>query len=285
MTSYCTARKIAEFPIPFPMAQMISVILGFLWCSTVMVSASTVTVEWWAGVISFLVVAAFWGINYIAAELEMPFGDDPNDLPLCDMQRDMNASLLSLVHPKVLSVPKYDKTSPGTETTLLQVQSYVDSWDEERRLAWHRTRQDWLLLVRKNLLHFDQELGELKWEPLREEPHRLDDHIPLHFEHLRSIVGKKGVKKRKSRHHRHHNRKSGGHPTQNPNESLSTKGLSTSDPPDAVKASELLLKGGTNAQPATAGASPSGLDLPRDCDSPERGCASGRVDQDHTSSI
>merc|ERR1711865_503002 len=52
------ARKITDFPIPFPLAQMVT----------------------------FMLVFAFWSINYIAVELEMPFGDDTNDLPLSEMQ-------------------------------------------------------------------------------------------------------------------------------------------------------------------------------------------------------
>merc|ERR1711907_367011 len=72
------ARKITEFPIPFPLAQMITIMLLVHLCLTTIVCASSVSSTVWAGVISFVIVMAFWSINFIAVELEMPFGDDPN---------------------------------------------------------------------------------------------------------------------------------------------------------------------------------------------------------------
>merc|ERR1711972_670921 len=52
-------------------------------------------------------MGAFWGVNYIAAEIESPFGDDPNDLPLQALQKDMNKSLWVLLHPKTQEVPSF----------------------------------------------------------------------------------------------------------------------------------------------------------------------------------
>eukprot|EP00747_Dinoflagellata_sp_TGD_P014676 gnl/TRDRNA2_/TRDRNA2_123634_c2_seq1.p1 gnl/TRDRNA2_/TRDRNA2_123634_c2~~gnl/TRDRNA2_/TRDRNA2_123634_c2_seq1.p1 ORF type:complete len:301 (-),score=26.89 gnl/TRDRNA2_/TRDRNA2_123634_c2_seq1:19-921(-) len=80
------ARKITDFPIPFPIAQMITVMLMFHWCITPLVCASSIDSPIWTGVLCFVVVFSFWTINYIAVELEMPFGPDANDLPLHDMQ-------------------------------------------------------------------------------------------------------------------------------------------------------------------------------------------------------
>merc|ERR1719353_2220304 len=45
---------------------------------------------------STLPVFGLWSLNYIAAELEVPFGRDANDLPLVDFQLHMNNSLLML---------------------------------------------------------------------------------------------------------------------------------------------------------------------------------------------
>ena len=64
----------------------------------------------WAGVLSFLVIMAFWSINFIAIELEMPFGDDLNDLPLLDLQRDYNLSIISLMDKRA-TVHRISSTS------------------------------------------------------------------------------------------------------------------------------------------------------------------------------
>jgi hypothetical protein len=45
---------------------------------------------------------------YIALELEMPYGDDANDLPLRDMAEDMNRSLCWMIQPQASAVPKFD---------------------------------------------------------------------------------------------------------------------------------------------------------------------------------
>jgi hypothetical protein len=59
------------------------------------------------GVLTFVTVFVFWSINFIAAELEMPFGDDPNDLPVGDMQAKFNRSLRRLVNPLVQRPPEF----------------------------------------------------------------------------------------------------------------------------------------------------------------------------------
>jgi len=99
------ARKITDFPIPFPLAQMVTFMLMIHWCTTTVFCAASVEHGFFAAFLAFIVVFSFWSINYIAVELEMPFGDDPNDLPLKSMQEDYNQSLLGLLHPRSLFPP------------------------------------------------------------------------------------------------------------------------------------------------------------------------------------
>lgn len=101
------ARKIKEFPIPFPLAQMVTVLLVFHWLTTAVICAMALQNAVSSGLAAFVVISAYWGTNYMAVELEDPYGDDANDLPLQDMQRDLNCSLRSLIHPKALAVPRY----------------------------------------------------------------------------------------------------------------------------------------------------------------------------------
>jgi len=101
------ARKIRDFPIPFPLAQMIMVMLMFHAFFTPLVCAATVKTSTWAALLTFVVTFAFWSVLYIATELEMPFGDDKNDLPLREMAIDMNLSLLTMLEPKAQRVPSF----------------------------------------------------------------------------------------------------------------------------------------------------------------------------------
>merc|ERR1719195_1416188 len=102
------AKKIKDFPIPFPLAQMITFMMLIHWVITALVCAASVARFYWAGILSFIVVFSFWGITYIAIELEQPYGDDANDLPLHRMQESMNESLHILVKDvRAQRPPKY----------------------------------------------------------------------------------------------------------------------------------------------------------------------------------
>jgi len=102
------ARKISDFPIPFPLAQMITFMLLVHWGLTAFICAASVKTTFWAGLITFIVVFSFWCINYIAVELEQPFGDDANDLPLHDMMKDLNISLSQLLKAQAQVPPTFN---------------------------------------------------------------------------------------------------------------------------------------------------------------------------------
>merc|ERR1712187_727119 len=61
----------------------------------------------WASVLTFCSVFAFWGTTYTAVELEKPFGDDENDLPIASMQEDMNSSLWVLLDIRAQDPPEF----------------------------------------------------------------------------------------------------------------------------------------------------------------------------------
>jgi hypothetical protein len=107
------ARKIKDFPFPFPMAQLTIVMMIVQSVIMPFIAASTVESGFWAVTVSFVVSFSFWGIVFIALELEMPYGDDPNDLPLLFMAKQMNDSLRTMIdYPLARKVPgfAYDLT-------------------------------------------------------------------------------------------------------------------------------------------------------------------------------
>lgn len=121
------ARKITEFPIPFPLAQMVTFMLVSHWFMTCFLCSVFIENVVGGALICFVVVFAFWSINYIALELEMPFGDDLNDLPLQDMQRDFNQSIVSLLKPLAGSVPPYAFAEEHLDlnTSTVDINSYI----------------------------------------------------------------------------------------------------------------------------------------------------------------
>jgi len=101
------AKKIREFPFPFPYAQMITTFLILIWAFTPFLVAVAVESIPFGTAISFVILFAFWSMNYVAAELELPFGDDPNDLPVAMLQVHFNESLMMLLNPLVSTPPQF----------------------------------------------------------------------------------------------------------------------------------------------------------------------------------
>lgn len=62
----------------------------------------TSLVKWkpMAMLLTFLPLWVLAGMNQISIELENPFGDDDNDLPLEHFQLDMDRTMCMLLHPR-----------------------------------------------------------------------------------------------------------------------------------------------------------------------------------------
>ncbi|KAF4697953.1 Zinc finger, RAN-binding domain containing 2, partial [Perkinsus olseni] len=82
MLGYNQAFKVSLVPFPFPFAQMLALLLVvFLLILPMMVLRMTQSAAL-SPILSFFCLLGYWGLNEIAVELENPFGDDDNDLPL-----------------------------------------------------------------------------------------------------------------------------------------------------------------------------------------------------------
>lgn len=100
-------QKIAEFPFPFPYTQLMNVLLLVQTLVTPLIATAISGDATWAPVITFAAVLAMWSTNYTAAELEQPFGEDVNDLPIAAMMTEMNLRLRSLLDERVKVPPDF----------------------------------------------------------------------------------------------------------------------------------------------------------------------------------
>jgi len=98
--------QVTTIPIPFPYAQASSVwlIVYTIFTPIIMVPWTPHPVVTFA--ITFFLVLSLWSLELIAVEIENPFGDDVNDLPVKDFQEDFNKRLLVLLHPQTRHVPE-----------------------------------------------------------------------------------------------------------------------------------------------------------------------------------
>jgi len=92
------AKKITDTRFPFPYAQLISFLL-FLHCVlTPMIISGVIKSKVLCAVFIFIPIFGMVSLNFIASELENPFGTDDNDLPLAHFQEEMNSCLMMLLH-------------------------------------------------------------------------------------------------------------------------------------------------------------------------------------------
>jgi len=101
-------RKIKEIPFPFPFAQMIAAMLMIYWVLCPFLAGTSVKNPFLAFFISVSVNWAYWCLMYISMEIDQPFGEDYNDLPLDALQTDFNLSLYTLLQPLAQCPPAYE---------------------------------------------------------------------------------------------------------------------------------------------------------------------------------
>jgi len=104
-------KKITHTLFPFPYAQLIAALLVTVAAMTPFAMAAICEEAHWAFMFTIVPVFGLFALNYVARELEMPFGTDHNDLPLPEFQDHMNNSLLMLIREETDLVPKIDKSS------------------------------------------------------------------------------------------------------------------------------------------------------------------------------
>lgn len=100
---------------------------------------------------TFAIVTAYWTMLYIALELEQPFGEDLNDLPVKDMQREMNQHLILLLNKRVQLPPRYTYTRSASRLHIRKAYSSHDSSkfsnsegeDDEFSDEGHASEMEW----------------------------------------------------------------------------------------------------------------------------------------------
>jgi len=99
------AKNIADVPFPYPHAQFILVLLLLNVVLAPIAISSLVTSSFWAAVVTIVTVLPVWAINLVAGQIEQPFCDDYNDIPLASMQEKMNSSLFMLLDVNARRTP------------------------------------------------------------------------------------------------------------------------------------------------------------------------------------
>jgi len=96
MIFYNHARKIMFIPFPFPHAQLTAVFTATLMFVVPLIMGEFTDYLWLGALLTFLTVTCLFGLHEVAKELENPFRNVPNDIPLCTFLAQLNESLITM---------------------------------------------------------------------------------------------------------------------------------------------------------------------------------------------
>eukprot|EP00978_Attheya_sp_CCMP212_P008998 scaffold21187_cov54-Attheya_sp.AAC.3 len=96
MIYYNHARKIMYIPFPFPHAQLSAFFILVITFAVPFLMDQYSNERWLGALLTFFTVTCLTGLHEVARELENPFRNVPNDLPLCKLTAMYNESLITM---------------------------------------------------------------------------------------------------------------------------------------------------------------------------------------------
>jgi len=103
------SKKITDTKFPFPLVQLLLLLMHVHLVITPLIAAMVGNSILVAPVIAFLPIFGVHAPYFISIELENPFGDEANSLPLGYFQSEMNNCLIMLLHEKTDLIPTVGK--------------------------------------------------------------------------------------------------------------------------------------------------------------------------------
>eukprot|EP00928_Gymnodinium_smaydae_P047886 TRINITY_DN31991_c0_g1_i1.p1 TRINITY_DN31991_c0_g1~~TRINITY_DN31991_c0_g1_i1.p1 ORF type:complete len:471 (-),score=72.79 TRINITY_DN31991_c0_g1_i1:410-1822(-) len=125
------ARKITDTPFPFPYCQVLQVVLLIHAFFTPAVFVSWCPHPLTAGALTFVAVTLFWSLNFISAEIEHPFGFDPNDIRIEVLQQKFNTCLMTMMHPMASQSPLKAECAINHAMEVPKLQEHMSNYSEE----------------------------------------------------------------------------------------------------------------------------------------------------------
>jgi len=129
-------RKVNETPIPFPYAQLLTCLLIIHYATTLFALPFVLDNELMVAISSFISVFAYSGAYYLAHEIERPFGDGVNDLPMTEYSKSMNRSLFALLDPRTQTVPSINFARAKEDFTVRECRSFVGDSPSDHQVVY-----------------------------------------------------------------------------------------------------------------------------------------------------
>ena len=130
MIHYNHARKIMYLPFPFPHAQLCTFFIVIVVFAIPLLLNQYAHADWLAATLSFLSVTCLSGLHEVARELENPFRNIPNEVPLCTFLAMFNESLVTLYsgfHPDHYWDPDEYRPSKNKQVSFYSMNNHRTS--------------------------------------------------------------------------------------------------------------------------------------------------------------
>lgn len=106
LVAFGDALTVSSVPFPFPYAQVCDTLLMLHWLVVPFLVSTWASTPYWAAIFSFVQVFILWSLNFIAVEIENPFGMDANDIDARYMHVATNRWLALLNSDAATAPPK-----------------------------------------------------------------------------------------------------------------------------------------------------------------------------------
>jgi len=100
MLGFNQTVKMADIPFPFPFSQLLELLLIIFTCILPFYTAIFTEGQISTPILAFFITIGFWSLSEISRELEDPFSDGPNQLPIIDMHERFVELLRQIYHTR-----------------------------------------------------------------------------------------------------------------------------------------------------------------------------------------
>lgn len=128
MVAFHEAIKISFIPFPFPYAQTCDILLSLHFVVIPFVVSQWTATPLFAALFAFIQVLTLWSLNFIAVEIENPFGADDNDIDCRSMQLELNEQLQMLIRPSTIRSPQLSPAAIDIAGGRAPRASFKETW-------------------------------------------------------------------------------------------------------------------------------------------------------------
>lgn len=119
LSHFHAAVQVNQVQFPFPYVQS-NLLLALVYCVLTPLNIASKTNYWWASsILTLFSISLLKAIDLIGVEIDAPFGEDPNDLPMWELHCEFLSDLHTMLNPQSWWLPRMMEGSKVSYEELL----------------------------------------------------------------------------------------------------------------------------------------------------------------------